>query len=85
MTTPQILLSYFAEKSAKAKNLAQDESLLDRGLLDSMAIVKLIAFIEERFGVQLGDDEFDPDNFETVDAIAKLIEGKQGAPAGASS
>ncbi|NUP13167.1 MAG: acyl carrier protein [Polyangiaceae bacterium] len=79
MTTQQILLQYFGDKSAKAKNLAEGDSLLERGLLDSMAIVKLIAFIEERFGVVLGDDEFDPDNFETVDAIAKLIEQKSAA------
>ena len=74
MTTQQILLGYFSETNAKAKELGAGDSLLDRGLLDSMAIVKLIAFLEERFGVQLGDDEFDPDHFETVDAIAKLVE-----------
>lgn len=79
MTTHQILLGYFSEKNEKAKNLAPSDSLLDKGLLDSMGIVKLIAFIEERFGVQLGDDEFDPDNFESVDAIATLIEGKKAS------
>lgn len=76
MTTEDILRTYFAEKNAKAKDLGADDSLLDKGLLDSMAIVKLIAFLEERFGVQLGDDEFDPDNFETIAAITKLIESK---------
>lgn len=79
MTTQQILLGYFSETNAKAKELGAGDSLLDRGLLDSMAIVKLIAFLEERFGVQLGDDEFDPDHFETVDAIAKLVEEKLAA------
>jgi acyl carrier protein len=78
MTTEDILKGYFAEKSDKAKDLAASDSLLEKGLLDSMALVKLIAFLEERFGVVLGDDEFDPDNFETIDAIAKLIETKRG-------
>ncbi|MBL8741740.1 MAG: acyl carrier protein [Myxococcales bacterium] len=77
MTTEEILKGYFAEKSAKASDLTNSDSLLEKGLLDSMALVKLIAFLEERFGVVLGDDEFDPDNFETIDAIAKLIETKK--------
>lgn len=76
MTTRETLKNYFTEKSPKAKGLEDDDSLLEKGLLDSMGIVKLIAFIEERFGVQLGDDEFDPDNFETVAAIATLVESK---------
>ena len=78
MTTEDILKGYFAEKSDKAKDLASGDSLLEKGLLDSMALVKLIAFLEERFGIALGDDEFDPDNFETIEAIAKLIEAKRG-------
>lgn len=79
MTTEDILRTYFAEKNPKAKDLSAEDSLLDKGLLDSMAIVKLIAFLEERFGVQLGDDEFDPDNFETLAAITKLVDSKTAA------
>jgi acyl carrier protein len=78
MTTEEILKGYFAEKSDKAKGLSSSDSLLEKGLLDSMALVKLIAFLEERFGIALGDEEFDPDNFETIEAIAKLIEAKRG-------
>jgi acyl carrier protein len=78
MTTEEILKGYFSEKNDKARDLGPTDSLLERGLLDSMALVKLIAFLEERFGIVLGDDEFDPDNFETLDAIAKLIEAKRG-------
>jgi len=78
MTTEQILKAYFVERSEKARDLGEDDSLLERGLLDSMAIVKLITFLEERFGVVLGDEEFDPDNFETLRAIAQLIAAKQG-------
>ncbi len=77
MTTEQILKAYFVERSAKARDLSEDDSLLDKGLLDSMAIVKLITFLEERFGVVLGDEEFDPDNFETLRAIAQLIAAKK--------
>lgn len=75
-TTVQILREYFASQSDRAKDLGEEDSLLERGLLDSMALVKLITFLEERFGVQLSDEEFDPDNFETLSAISALVAAK---------
>lgn len=77
MSTVVALREYFASQNAQAANLEDDTSLIERGLLDSMAIVKLITFLEERFGVELSDDEFDPDNFETLSAIAALVERKR--------
>jgi acyl carrier protein len=77
MTTIDTLRQFFAERGPKGQSLADDESLLENGLLDSMAIVKLVGFIEERFGVQLSDDEFDPDHFETLQTIAAMIESKK--------
>ena len=78
MTTIDTLRSFFAEKGGKALNLGEEDSLLESGMLDSMAIVKLVSFIEEKFGVALSDEEFDPDNFETLKAIATMIESKKG-------
>ncbi len=83
MTTLQALKEYFAKQSDKARDLAEGDSLLERGLLDSMALVKLIAFLEERFGVELSDDEFDPEHFETLQAIGELVERKQAGASGA--
>ncbi len=34
-------------------NLSTDESLLDSGLLDSMAIFELVSFVESQFGVKV--------------------------------
>jgi acyl carrier protein len=77
MTTIDTLRVFFAERGAKGQGLGETDSLLENGLLDSMAIVKLVGFIEERFGVALGDEEFDPDNFETLSAIASMIDAKK--------
>lgn len=79
MTTVGILQEYFSSQSDKGKDLDPSASLIEKGLLDSMAIVKLISFLEERFGVELSDDEFDPDHFETIAAIAELVARKQAA------
>jgi len=44
--------------------------------LDSMAVVALIARIEERFGFTLGDDEIESSTFTTVGSLVELVEGK---------
>ena len=78
MTTIETLREWMAtELKGKVRDLAEGDSLLEHGVLDSMAIVKLIAFLEERFGVTLTDEEFDPENFETLTAIDALVERKR--------
>ena len=80
MTTIETLREWMAtELKGKVRDLAESDSLLEHGVLDSMAIVKLIAFLEERFGVTLTDEEFDPENFETLTAIDALVERKRSA------
>jgi len=55
-------------------DLGTDDSLLERGLLDSLAILKTVTFCEEQFGITIPDTEVLPDHFETVRAIAQLVE-----------
>jgi acyl carrier protein len=56
------------------KSLGPDDSLLQRGLLDSMSILKTVTFCEERFGVTIPDEDVLPDHFESVRAIARLVD-----------
>jgi len=56
------------------KELAPDHSLIDRGLLDSLGILKTVTYCEEHFGIRIPDQEVLPDNFENVRAIARLVE-----------
>jgi acyl carrier protein len=44
--------------------------------LDSMAVVELVAALESRFGIQIGDDEITGDVFETVGSLADLVDTK---------
>ena len=60
------------------KDLGPDDSLLARGLLDSMSILKTVTFCEEQFGITIPDEDVLPDHFESVRAIAKLVERVRG-------
>ena len=55
------------------------DSLLDSGLIDSMAVLRLVSFIESEFGFEVTDEEVIPDNFKTIEAIARLVEGKRAS------
>jgi len=56
--------------------LDPDASLISSGVVDSLALLRLISFIEEKFGVVIEDEEVVPDNFETLNVIKGMIESK---------
>lgn len=60
------------------KDLGPEDSLLEKGLLDSLAILKTVTFCEEQFGITIPDEDVLPDHFESVRAIAKLVDRVRG-------
>jgi acyl carrier protein len=56
--------------------IAHDEDLLAADLIDSLGITALVEFIEGRFAVSIGDEDLNPDNFRSVDAIVAFVERK---------
>ncbi len=74
MTTNDKLREHFRHESSNDQTLTDNEPLLTSGFLDSIAIVKLLTYIEQEFNVEISDADFDPDNFETIETIATLIE-----------
>jgi len=59
--------------------LADDTSLIDSGVIDSLGIVQTIGFLETTFGIKVRDDELLPRNFETVNSIAAFVESKRAS------
>ncbi len=57
--------------------LADDDRLLEKGVLDSMSIVEMISFIETEFGVQANDDEVSDANFGSLAGIARFVGQKR--------
>jgi acyl carrier protein len=60
----------------QADGLGYDESLLQRGVIDSTGILELLVFVEENFKITVNDDEVNPANFETVSRLASYIQSK---------
>ncbi len=56
--------------------LTDDMPLITGGILDSIATVKLVGFLEERFDVQFSAHEMSADYLDTLDDIAEIVSSK---------
>jgi acyl carrier protein len=75
MTIRTFVMERFPE--ARAKSLADHDSLLDSGVVDSLGILEFATFIEEQFSVQLEDDDLTPEHFDSVASIANFVESSR--------
>lgn len=80
-TTEQEIRRFIVEEVLEER---EDEGLpadipLLTGLLDSFALMALIAFLEERFNVVVRNDQVVKQNFESVSALAAFVESRQDA------
>lgn len=48
-------------------------SLTEAGILDSMGVLELVLFLEERYGLTVADEELIPENLDTVDRIVAFL------------
>lgn len=63
-----------------AEPLASDGmSLLDEGIIDSVGVMELVAFLEQDFGLAVADEELIPENLDSVDNLVAFITRKKAA------
>ena len=53
--------------------ISEKTPLIEEGIIDSMGLLQIVLFLEERAGVRVPDDEVSPENFETIEAIEGLV------------
>ncbi len=78
----RIIIDYISQELVSDPELLPlhtSTSLMDSNIIDSVAFLNLVMFLEEQFGISVEDTELTRDNFETVDVIAGYVRQKQGA------
>ncbi len=78
------LARFFAEDDLRREGavvVAPDTDIIGEGLVDSLRIFKLIAFVEEAFKITIQPDEVLLENFQTLRALRGLIVTKLGSNA----
>ena len=66
-------------------SIAPEESLINAGVIDSLGMLRLITFVEQEFGITVGDGDVGTDNFETLRKITAFIERKTAEPGAPAS
>jgi acyl carrier protein len=73
------LREFIAKEFSRAGGkVSADDPLLERGIIDSVGILRLVGFIESKFGVRVKDRELVPEIFHSVKTLAAFIEKKRG-------
>jgi acyl carrier protein len=58
-------------------DLTNTTPMVSGGILDSLATVKLIAFLEKQFGIEFEPHELSGEYLETLDTIAEVVQSKK--------
>jgi len=61
--------------------LADATPLLEAGVLDSLSLLRLVLFVQERFGIVVDDVDLVPEHFASVDAICAYLRSRAGQTA----
>ncbi len=57
--------------------LQPTDSLLEKGIVDSTGVLELAQFLESRYGVKIADEEFVPENLDSVQRVAAFVQRKR--------
>lgn len=69
----------FVSRFVRGHDLGDGDDIFATGFVNSMFAMQLVQFVETTFGITVESDDLEIDNFRSIDAIAALVERKQGA------
>jgi acyl carrier protein len=58
---------------ARSRKIDGNSRLLEQGIIDSLGILDLVAFLEGEFQISFGDEELTEENFQTAARLASLV------------
>jgi len=63
--------------ATRKRPMNDDTLLLESGLIDSLGILDVVAFLERSFNIAITDEELTPDNFANINCMASFVRSKQ--------
>ncbi len=76
----RVILDYISQElvsDPEALPLHTSTPLMDSNLIDSVAFLNLVMFLEEQFGISVADTDLTRQNFDTIDAICAYVRARQ--------
>jgi acyl carrier protein len=59
--------------------LADEQSFLETGVIDSTGLLELVSFVEQRYGISIADRELVPENLDSLRNISQFVARKLAA------
>lgn len=82
MSTSQIIKEFIVAEylpGTSTEELDSSYDLLDTGVVDSLRLLRLIAWVEQQFHIPVDTVDISPDDFRTVKAITAFVENARKA------
>ncbi|MGD9972528.1 MAG: acyl carrier protein [Desulfatirhabdiaceae bacterium] len=74
-----IIKTYIKHNSLNPSNLSvlsDDDSFFENGIIDSVGVLELVAFLEETFNMTIDDHELTLENLDSVNRLMSFIQSK---------
>jgi acyl carrier protein len=68
----KFIIDRYMGRSAKAA-ISDGDSFLEKGIIDSIGVIELAAFIQDRYGFRIKPPEIIPENFDTLNNLERYI------------
>lgn len=59
-----------------SQSLSDNDSFLDRGIVDSTGVLELVGFLETQFNVSVDNHELIPDNLDSINRVTTFVSAK---------
>jgi len=59
------------------RGLGASDSLMQKGLIDSTGVLEMVSFLEQRFAIDVEDQELIPANLDSIERIVHFVERKR--------
>ena len=74
-TIKKFINSHFL-KEVGLETINDDVSFLEEGVIDSVGVLELVAFIEDTFNLRVEDEELVPENLDSVNKLVAFVQSK---------
>jgi len=68
--------NFLKNAAPKGVSFTDSDNLLTKGVIDSLRMLDMMSFLEDKYGLKIDEDEMMPENFESVEAITRFVEKK---------
>lgn len=63
----------------EGSGFTDDQSFLETGIIDSTGLLELVSFVEQQYGISVGDRELVPENLDSLHNISHFVARKRDA------